>query len=461
MPSLEEGLIYYDAELECLQVKDGYPWNIVSPPNESFPNGSILWRIYKGISARKMMSGAKMHKYEGQEFVEVETLSEATIVSGANLQNYKFWRYLQEVSGTPTVIQSTPFPITQFPGAVIEGSQGGFFGFIFIESLGSFHPMPKGKIDGEYSESEGSQPVSGYFVLVRPDEGPFGIDKKIFLIANSVAESQNVFGLVASPQNQYDSVGSLYRRKIKNNEETENGYIEPTDLIGAHTINDILFIYSRIRNSVLDFKNIPDIYSDKDWRSADIPFDTPDRDRVVCESAYLGAVKVDEDREDVRPSIRYITRYEYIDSGFGRWGWGAFGETKSPQVIDSTLISSTGNNSSLIIPKRLNLVTVQYKERNEFFDSRGEPIWGNVSNAAIGWIVNGYSEYDPSISKSITINEEDYSARRGMYASPPRKKLWGYDCDNPIPGSTSLIFGGFGVFCILELPDIAKPNEIS
>jgi hypothetical protein len=112
MPNLESGFIETNAE-GYLQIKEGYPWQIVQAPGEYFPDGSILWRIFRGWNERRLLSGLPLYWYgkkpgaggtdttftaianplfgDGPEY----TIDDATIYPGANLQVASFWRTIE------------------------------------------------------------------------------------------------------------------------------------------------------------------------------------------------------------------------------------------------------------------------------------------------------------------------------------------------------------------------------
>jgi hypothetical protein len=112
MPNLEDGFIETNAE-GYLQIKEGYPWQIVQGPGEYFPNGSILWRIFRGWNERRLVSGLPLYWYgkkpsaDGTDttFTAIPnplfednpeyTIDDATIYPGANLQSAFFWRTIE------------------------------------------------------------------------------------------------------------------------------------------------------------------------------------------------------------------------------------------------------------------------------------------------------------------------------------------------------------------------------
>jgi hypothetical protein len=102
VPNLEENFIEV-AEEGYLQIKEGYPWQIVQPPGEYFPNGSILWRIFRGFNERRQVIGKPLLSYQDAAFVPVEDITEARINVGANLQNAAFWRALETENFVPVV----------------------------------------------------------------------------------------------------------------------------------------------------------------------------------------------------------------------------------------------------------------------------------------------------------------------------------------------------------------------
>jgi hypothetical protein len=144
MPNLEEDLIE-TAEEGYLQIKQGYPWQIVQPPGEYFPDGSILWRIFRGWNQRRDVVGLPLLAYKDTAFTEVETIEDAKIHKGAILQNAAFWRALQN---------ETFIPAVQDTGCVI--------GIGGIEEAGQFRTIRE-------TYAENSSVIDGHFdVAIQP-----------------------------------------------------------------------------------------------------------------------------------------------------------------------------------------------------------------------------------------------------------------------------------------------------
>jgi len=107
-----------------LQITEGHNIQDVS-------EGSIMWRLFRGWNQRRQAIGYGALAYIGTEFVPVENIDEAKINSGANLQNYLFWRKLQSLN--EIISPGGPFPPQQFRRSFLPIPAGdtyaGYVGF--------------------------------------------------------------------------------------------------------------------------------------------------------------------------------------------------------------------------------------------------------------------------------------------------------------------------------------------
>jgi hypothetical protein len=230
---------YLHSSGDYYQLTVDHAWQDVS-------EGYILWRLWRGMNERIGAGygaddvGAKYLRYEGDTLSRVADIDDAIIVPGANLQNYKFWRALQEIQ---------IFSMDTF-GAAYDGGAG-FGSYAYGHSLRVSRLSSSGFIP---------LPVNvNYNGLTIPVNTGFIQSVVVTLSANSMryvsqstsfddylfrfSEDEDTF--YTPTEDDYLNFGETFRRFV--NEDVAYGYCSPGDRIGVHLINDLLRVYSRVR----------------------------------------------------------------------------------------------------------------------------------------------------------------------------------------------------------------------
>jgi hypothetical protein len=384
--NLELGLIETTAD-GFLQIKPGYPWQIVQPPSAQFPNGSILWRIFRGYNERRLACGLPLVKYQNNSFLPASSLDDATIVSGANLQNYRFWRRLQEVMVQKTGDNQYAMQDLYFPAfATFDETYRG------VEN-GTFRALPSGSIDGSFVRQVGEN-ISQFVVPAT------AYDINLFLRDTGQQPISEY----------YNAAGTSFSRFVTGPETSLVGYIEPGDIIGTHTINDLLKMFSRIRNfSVTTTCNI----RTRVWFSQSGQLFTQDEN---CAAAYAGANLFTDDRLDDGTGLVAFCDLSLEAYGDIAYAWSFL----QGEIKDATCdLSPFG-----LMRPAYRAVTAALQNAvpgNAYYDVFGGPEGLLVQKPLLGL---GGSEYNPQLPPSLAFSADNYHSIGGSFSDFPPKSMF-------------------------------------
>jgi hypothetical protein len=386
MADMEQGVIGVN-ENGYLEVYGGYPWQIVQPPSEQFPNGSVLWRIFRGYNERRLACGLPLVKYQNNSFLPASSLDDATIVSGANLQNYRFWRRLQEVMVQKTGENEYAMQDLYFPAFATFNET-----YRDLEN-GTFRALPGGSIDGSFVRQVGEN-ISQFVVPAT------AYDTNLFLRDTGQQPISEY----------YNAAGLSFRRLVTGNETDLFGYIEPGDIIGTHTINDLLKMFSRIRNFSVKTTCILRL---RDWFSQSSEFFTEDEN---CAAAYAGSNLFTEDRqEDGTGLFTSCSLFlEAYGAGFYVWSF------RQDEIKDGTCdLSAFG----LMRPayRAVTAVVQNGIPGNAYYDVFGGTNGLLVQKPLLG--LNN-SEYNPTLPESLAFSADNYHSIGGSFSDFPPKSMF-------------------------------------
>lgn len=394
---------------------------VIAPPGQSqqYPNGSILWRLFRSWNERRHSIGMSIFEYRNDQFLEVQEIEQATIYQGANLQNYKFWRRLQELAYEKISNTETD---SDYVNSIIYGDPEQAIG---RTKDGSFHPLPNGIINGSYNNMFVGDVFSDTFgnEIIKPATS---LDDSIFF---RHVGSNNLYTTKFAA---YESLGQLYRRFVADNSNPEYGYIQPRDIIGTHIINDILMVYSRVLN-VRPWFYVNSFF--KEWSSL-IYGNYGESIESICQRAYAG----ENPSFSTTPSPEYYSGFlinlgqiQHEKSYFEN---GASNYVQWIYYYDHQSASRSFSRINKFSPQRANAIFATTSQVLSGNTLNHINTLGTEKNYTISFPLSFTTEYEPLIPSATSLNYESYFPNKDTEENPPRKYT-GKNCDN-IEGDVSV-----------------------
>lgn len=416
---------------------------VIAPPGQSvlYPNGSILWRLFKSWNERRHAIGMSIFAYKDDQFIQVETIQQATIYQGANLQNYKFWRRLQELAFEKVLDNGND---SDYINSIIYGNP---------EASGlrtkdaTYHPLPDGIESGNYDNIYFPDVFGdGYGdEIIRPATT---LDRKVFY---HHIESNN---FSTSKSAAYDSLGLVYRRYTDDIAVVKYGYIQPRDIIGVHIVNDLLMVYSRVLNIRPWFQVYP---NGQLWQSF-VYGSVEDSLDAICEASYNGINPFSQstsgqsyysDFANNFGSLEYD--YFYVENGitnFVSWYY-----TWDHLINSSAQLSKISQYN----PQRANAIfattAVVFAGGSVGYINT----LGISKNSTKSFSLVSGQEYDPSIPSSFALKYEDYFPSKRGSESPPKEYV-GKNCSN-VERGTSYYSDYMFLQIICRFSDLPKQGD--